>query len=102
MSQLGNQTVFDTSPDGATPLHFAACKHDYNYSDCLLSLLFVCFAMVQTTLNMLLERYSFIATAASGQVTTARWLLNCDLSGTLICSKDKNGDTAAHDAAESG
>ena len=44
----------------------------------------------------------FLHTAASGQVGTARWLLNCDLGGKLITAKDKNGDTAAHDAADNG
>ena len=44
----------------------------------------------------------FFIFVASGQVGAARWLLNCDLGGKLITAKDKNGDTAAHDAADNG
>lgn len=40
--------------------------------------------------------------SASGQVLTARWLINSDIGGSLIATKDKNGDTAAHDAADNG
>lgn len=29
VSQLGNQVIFDTTPDGATPLHFATCKKPF-------------------------------------------------------------------------
>ena len=39
---------------------------------------------------------------ASGQVHTARWLINSDVGGTLVMTKDKNGDTPAHDAADNG
>ena len=33
---------------------------------------------------------------------TAKWLLNSDVAGNLIVSKDVNGDTPAHDASLSG
>ena len=39
---------------------------------------------------------------ATGKESTAQWLINSDASGMLVNRKDKNGDTPAHDAAESG
>ena len=47
---------------------------------------------------------SFLSTRApaTGQVHTARWLINSDVGGTLVMAKDKNGDTPAHDAADNG
>ena len=39
---------------------------------------------------------------AAGMVNTAHWLISTDVRGSIIHAKDKNGDTPAHDAAESG
>ena len=33
---------------------------------------------------------------------TAKWLIDSDVTGTLVTSKDNNGDTPAHDAADNG
>lgn len=40
--------------------------------------------------------------AATGQVNTSKWLIDSDMGGTLISSKDNSGDTPAHDAADNG
>ena len=39
---------------------------------------------------------------ATGQIKTARWLIDTDIGGTLINMKDSSGDTPAHDAADNG
>ena len=39
---------------------------------------------------------------ATGQLKTAKWLIDSDVGGTLVTSKDNNGDTPAHDAADNG
>ena len=39
---------------------------------------------------------------ASGKEKVAEWLINSDTGGNLVNKKDGNGDTPAHDAAESG
>ena len=39
---------------------------------------------------------------ATGQMKTAKWLIDSDVAGTLVTSKDNNGDTPAHDAADNG
>ena len=39
---------------------------------------------------------------ATGQVLTARWLIDSDIGGTLVNTKDNSGDTPAHDAADNG
>ena len=40
--------------------------------------------------------------AATGQWKTAKWLIDSDVGGKLVTSKDNNGDTPAHDAADNG
>jgi predicted phage gp36 major capsid-like protein len=41
-------------------------------------------------------------TAAAEHLHTAQWLINSDTGGMLVKMKDGNGDTPAHDAADSG
>jgi ankyrin repeat protein len=63
VSQSNNSAIFETVPDGATTLHFAA---------------------------------------STGQLKTVQWLIDSDVGGTLVNSKDNGGDTPAHDAADNG
>jgi len=59
--------------------------------------------MYETLKSVIDQSPSFSTRApATGQVHTARWLINSDVGGTLVMAKDKNGDTPAHDAADNG
>lgn len=43
-----------------------------------------------------------LSNAASGQLKTVQWLIDSDVAGTLVNTKDLSGDIPAHDAAENG
>lgn len=61
------------------------------------------FTLYYTTITGSLDRLVHnILILATGKIHTAQWIISNDLGGTLVSKKDKNGDTPAHDAAESG
>jgi len=59
------------------------------------------FAHVTLDLLRMYQFFMFV-NAASGEVKVAEWLINSDTGGNLVNKKDGNGDTPAHDAADSG
>ena len=91
VSQMTNYVIFDTVPDGATTLHFAACENIKIKSVFMKYIVCVC-----------IFNCSVLCISATGQVDTAKWLIDSDVGGKLITSKDNNGDTPAHDAADNG
>ena len=50
----------------------------------------------------MLSSKNIVTHVATGQLKTARWLIDSDVGGTLVNSKDNSGDTPAHDAADNG
>ncbi|CAI8043204.1 Espin, partial [Geodia barretti] len=86
------------SNDGRKPIH-AACQCGHTH--------IVKYIVSQLSNHVIFDTVPDGATtlhfaSSTGQMKTAKWLIDSDVAGTLVTSKDNNGDTPAHDAADNG